>query len=56
MVARIRGSSPNISLMASSVLTPSARIRLVMGSFRFLSIRTQNTSELSVSYSSQAPR
>ena len=27
-----------------------------MGSLRFLSIRTQNTSELSVSYSSHAPR
>ena len=39
-VARIRASSPNISLIFSSVSTPNARIRQVMGSLRFLSIRT----------------
>ena len=33
-----------------------ARMKVVMGSLRFLSMRTLNTSLESLSYSSQAPR
>ena len=55
-LAKIFGSSPNISKISVFVPTPSARISTVIGTFLVLSTRTQNTSLESVSYSSHAPR
>ena len=55
-VRALATSAASSSEVTSSRTRSMARMKVVMGSLRFLSMRTLNTSLESLSYSSQAPR